>query len=700
MIEYLIKKQIKYSKILFIFFVFIIGFAAYYATGIEIETDFNKMVPPTTNFNTNDRMLSNSFESNGVMVVFIRGSKDTILSNAVTDMRDERVTLYIEELRETLEQGQYVVSTQEPRYSEDGRNVLVTANLFIPKSTGGLLNTKNEVENLVSQVGPPPGIEATITGFPVILDLVAGLLINDNLKTILITIIVIFLVLYWYSKDAIFSLITLAVPVISVILLGAFMVYFGIDISITLAAIGVLMLGLGADYSIHIATHYRKARRDHENHTLALIHTIQDLKVPILASFITTLAGFTALMLGISPSSQDQGKVLALGITIVFFVSFLVFPVLLTIFRNKIHVDSNASFRKIISFISKIAVHQSNRPKTVILIIGIITLVMIYGASQVQISTSNSNWIPADNPTSKAFREMNSAYGNSESITLVLTSQIGDLRDVQVARDVNSLVHLLEGIPNVDYVISPYSGISYDSSEVYNKITFNESVRSEFNYDYTLTTITVVSENLGDDGQGNSIVLSNIEEVVSKQPVHNTKVGLYGDSVRFAELGPMIEKDAGLTTMISLVLVFTVATLIYASISIGLIAFVPIIIAVIWAVGFMGFFNVPFTTLSTSIISLVLGIGIDFSIHLVDSIKKFVKSMNLQRAIEETLSTSGAAILLSSITTFTGFSALLFAQLLGTQRLGLALAFSILAVMLVSLTLVPALLSLTLRKHV
>ena len=38
----------------------------------------------------------------------------------------------------------------------------------------------------------------------------------------------------------------------------------------------------------------------------------------------------------------------------------------------------------------------------------------------------------------------------------------------------------------------------------------------------------------------------------------------------------------------------------------------PIIVAVTWALGLMGYFGIPFTSLSTGIISLVLGIGVDF----------------------------------------------------------------------------------------
>jgi len=114
------------------------------------------------------------------------------------------------------------------------------------------------------------------------------------------------------------------------------MVLLNINISITLAAVGVLALGLGVDYSIHISTHYTKAREMHENHLDALKHTIKELELPITASFITTLAGFGAMIFGSSPSSQAQGIVLALAITIIYFVTIFIFPILITIFSKKV----------------------------------------------------------------------------------------------------------------------------------------------------------------------------------------------------------------------------------------------------------------------------------------------------------------------------------------------------------------------------
>uniref|UniRef100_UPI0026301C12 MMPL family transporter n=1 Tax=uncultured Kiloniella sp. TaxID=1133091 RepID=UPI0026301C12 len=329
--------------------------------------------------------------------------------------------------------------------------------------------------------------------------------------------------------------------------------------------------------------------------------------------------------------------------------------------------------------------------------VGFVTVIMIYGASQVQFSTSNSNWIPEDDPISISFRELDYNFGTSERFSVLLTANDGDLRNVQTQRDVTILREKLLSIPEIEAVSSPYDGLDYDSTSVYTTLTNERS--DQFNRDFTLTQLSISTSNLGQDEEGKSPVYREVIEIIEQTPVANADVSLYGDIVRFDELGDSLQQDAGVTTMMGFALVFLVASILYASIYVGLLSLFPIIIAIIWSVGLMGFFGVPFTSLSTGIVSLVLGIGVDFSIHIVDGIRKYIsKTNNIRKSIEETLLTSGKAIFLTSITTFVGFLALTFAQLLGTQRLGFSLAFGILSVFIVTLLVVPSTLSIIYKR--
>ncbi|NJL44219.1 MAG: MMPL family transporter [Nitrosarchaeum sp.] len=554
------------------------------------------------------------------------------------------------------------------------------------------------IEALLAEVGTPPGITTQLTGLPLLLDRISNLLINDNLRTLSITALLVLFILYFYFKHARITAITLLAPLVSLIILAGGMVLLGIDITLTLAAVGVLMLGLGVDYSIHLAIHYHDERKRGQPHIPAILSTMRDLRIAITASFLTTLAGFSASSLASPQAARHRASYSALAIIIIYLVSLLLMPVLFILFGKAIDSEPNPYFKNITRLIVKLAVYQAKHPKTVLTATLLITVILFLGLLKVEFSTSNSNWIPEDDPLSLSFRESEWAFGAEEAVTIIITSERGDLRNTFTVRDIQRLTRVIENIPVVNRVESPFADIDLNSPDIQEKLTSHRA--ESFNKDFTLTTLRVYSSNYGQKDDGSSIMLPELRAAIAANPVQDAKVSLYGDLVRFDELGLSLQQDTAVTTLIGLVLVFLVVSLIYASIIVGITALLPIIIAVVWSIGLMGYTGVPFNSLSTGIVSLVLGIGADFSIHLVDGIRRhFSRGSSLQTAIEATLNSSGSAILLSSVTTLFGFIGLTGAILLGTQRLGISLAYSILAVFLVSISIVPAIMALRYRKE-
>ena len=660
MLEKILHYQIKYSKILLAFMFILLGISAYVGMDLKIDPDLAALVSDDSEFNTNDRVLSNAFGVNDGLLVLVSVDGNSIINNKISDVGDPRVLEYVDVLKETLSQSQYFVSFTDYEISDDNELLRFVIQLNTPNELGSFQTVLNSLDYLIDEAGAPPGIDVQVTGMPVMMDKISGYLIGDSLSTMLITVFFIIVILYLYSRDVIYTLITVATPVASLIFLAAAMVLLNISVTITLAAIGVLVLGLGAEYGIHIATHYAKSREETGDHETALIESVKDLFLPITASFVTTLAGFIALTLGVSPSSQSQGIVLSLSIAIIYATSFALFPLLMTVFSDHVVFKENKLFDKFMAWVGKLATYQVNHAKRTLWILGIVTVFLMYSASNVEFSNSNSNWIPSDDEVSKSFSKINFAYGQSESITLILRAEKGDLRNAQTKKDVDRLVSVLNGIPYVDSVNNPYSYFEMDSNQIYDGVTDTKLGKTFFNNDYTMARVIINSQSIVQNAAGKSNLLAEVKKAVEVNSIYYADVSFYGDAVRFDELTDSLQKDAAVTTMTGFALVFLVASMIYASLSVGFLALFPILIAVIWALGFMSFLRVPFTTLSTGIVSLVLGIGVDFSIHLVDSIKKNLKKgYNIKLAIDRTFTVSGRALILSAITTIIGFSALL-----------------------------------------
>jgi hydrophobe/amphiphile efflux-3 (HAE3) family protein len=695
----LLQKQLKYSKLIVGFFIILLAVAITYLPDFKVDPSLSALVGDNSQFNTNDRILSNTYESNSVFSVIMELEDSSTLENRVRNLEDDRVTEYSKQIAEIMEQSQYVNGVSNLQINNQGTYARLNIFTTVPRSTGGFQEVIDDLNSYLDQSGSLAGVETTLSGFSILLTRINLFLITDNVKAIGFTAVALFFLLLWYFKTLRFTLITLSIPIISLILLAAVMAFLEIPLTITLAAVGVLMLGLGIDYAIHVTLAYQDSCSTAKNKKMAIVEALDHLNKAILASYITTLAGFAALTFGISPSSQGQGLVLSLGITIIYLTTIILLPSLIYLFGGLTCPVESEIVKKVKQGLLKLAKIQTKKPKLVLIVIGVITVLMFFGASNVSFSTSNNNWVPDGDPVAESFRKQSLAFGSDfSSLTVVVQSTRDDLRNVQTVRDIQKITRLLEGLEEVISVESPFKDLPLEKSEII-KRTSNE-LKSDFNKDYTLSTIDIRVTDFGESDSGDSGLREEIFELFEENPIYFADISYYGDTVRFSEVGESLQRDTFTTTLIALSLVFILASLTYASPIVGLIALLPVIIGVLWTVGFMGLLNVPFTSLSSGLIALVLGAGVDFSIHLVNStFNSIKKGKDLFHALEHTIAHTGTPILLSSATTFLGFLSLLLATLLGVQRLGMSLALSILSVFLVTIVMVPAILAVTNKKY-
>ena len=98
--------------------------------------------------------------------------------------------------------------------------------------------------------------------------------------------------------------------------------------------------------------------------------------------------------------------------------------------------------------------------------------------------------------------------------------------------------------------------------------------------------------------------------------------------------------------------------------------------------------------------SVALGIGIDYSIHIISQYKEGMQTKGkLKLAIEDAINISGKAIIINVISVTTGFLVLLFSEMVPLQYFGLLIGLSMLSSGLGALTLLPAILILLHKRN-
>ncbi len=131
----------------------------------------------------------------------------------------------------------------------------------------------------------------------------------------------------------------------------------------------------------------------------------------------------------------------------------------------------------------------------------------------------------------------------------------------------------------------------------------------------------------------------------------------------------------------------------------ALLAMLPVVVCFGWLIGLMGVLHLDFNVANVVVPALILGIGIDAGAHMTHRWRQSADQNGGVANLDEMLRGTGAAVLMASLTTATGFAALMLADYGGMKSVGLMMTLGVCACMLAALLVLPALLVLLKRAQ-
>jgi len=193
-----------------------------------------------------------------------------------------------------------------------------------------------------------------------------------------------------------------------------------------------------------------------------------------------------------------------------------------------------------------------------------------------------------------------------------------------------------------------------------------------------------------------SLSLSQLDEV-SKQVVETVNsVDGEEESVSFHATGnSIIEYEINEVTMdansIIIPLIFVVICIIlfisFRKLSYVVLPLVGLTFALIWTFGTMVIFNFPFIVLEVALIPMLMGLGVDYSVHLYHNYRvERGKGKSPDKAMNQSIEDIGMAMLLATITTFIAFLSFLTATMVPLRDFGLLCAIGIAYIFAITLT--------------
>ena len=151
----------------------------------------------------------------------------------------------------------------------------------------------------------------------------------------------------------------------------------------------------------------------------------------------------------------------------------------------------------------------------------------------------------------------------------------------------------------------------------------------------------------------------------------------------------IIAEDGRIAAVLTLMVVFVLLLWDFRNLKLTLLAMVPLMVGAIWMVGIMQLIGQQLTMLNVIVIPLILGIGIDDGVHILHRYR--VEGAGNIRTV---FTSTGKAVMLTSLTTMLAFGSLIFATYRGLGSMGSALFIGVGTCFLTSIIILPALLTL------
>lgn len=149
-----------------------------------------------------------------------------------------------------------------------------------------------------------------------------------------ISLLLVFLCLWWFLKSFKLALISLIPNLIPLIILGGMLGWLGIDLKVTTSVIFVLILGIAVDDTVHVLNGYKKSNVN-DSFQDRIKFTMGSLGLPILYTTIILGAGFLSFTQSSFTGVYSIGLMTSIGLIVAFLYDIFLLPVLLYYFDRK-----------------------------------------------------------------------------------------------------------------------------------------------------------------------------------------------------------------------------------------------------------------------------------------------------------------------------------------------------------------------------
>lgn len=543
-----------------------------------------------------------------------------------------------------------------------------------------------------------------------------------------------------------FIMLPLLCCVFSVIATCGLLGMFGWEVTVISSNFISIQIIITMAITIHLIVHYRELirKRPDASQRELVLDAVLFMAKPCFYAVLTTVAGFSSLILSEILPVINFGWMMSAGIGVSLILTFLIFP---TVLMQMKKVPPDTSFESHFALTKRLADYTERHGNIILLISGLVLVFSIVGASKLMVENSFIDYFKESTEIYQGMKVIDRQLGGTTPLDVIIDFEEKDEAAVPVqtasvdAEDqdefdeefdeleeefeeargeaeywftsdkmaqVKKIHDYLESIPETGKVLSLGTMLevgenlnkgkpldNFKLALVYNELPekFRKIILTPYvSVEHNQVRFYVRVRDSEPTLRRNELLKKIRREITEKFGITIENVKLAGLLVLYNNMLQSLFNSQVLTLGAVVAALMFMFLFLFRSIKIAVIAILPNILSVGVVLGFMGWARIPLDMMTITIAAISVGIAVDDTIHYIHRFKReFRKDRNYLNSMHRCHESIGYAMYYTSVTIIIGFSILVLSNFIPSIYFGLLTGLAMIIALVAALTLLPQL---------
>jgi hypothetical protein len=449
----------------------------------------------------------------------------------------------------------------------------------------------------------------------------------------------------------------------------------GLPVDIVTIIVPIFVIVMGSADGLHFVTHYQEESARTDDPVERVGTTLRQIGTPMILTTISTMAGFMSLLVTDVHPIRQMGALTAVGIAYAGIISFFTLPAILSRLTIK-PTHHKALLGPRLTTGLKVLARRRWFAAGLVVIIAVAGAVAI---PQIQVDSDQLFFFKNDDEIRLGFERMAEEFGAATPLVGEFAYEPGDTAAIPGILEIERELEALPGVKRVFSVADIASALPPDQAAA--------ALRGEMD--------SPLGKMVSD--QGMRFVLfpgefrtQDLRAWLAYAEDSDVIVTLTGMPVLWDEIARLVVRAQVGSLIAAFALVFLMLAVTYRRLRNTVVALIPIALTVTALLAFISASDINLNLVTAIASSIVVGVGIDYAIHLIAAIehqKKDGMPGYVLRAIDK----AGRPIVANALGIAIGLTGLWLSPFQMHQHISMIMWVSMTTAALAALTVIPAL---------